>query len=176
MSSDRRSFDYPFHLDVQTRWSDNDQYGHMNNSAYYYVSDSAINAYLVQSCGIMPFLEGDAANNVRADSAASLIGLIVSSSATYHAPASFPSKLRAGVRVLHLGNSSCQYEVGIFSLPSTASALPQDAQAAVLIRATHVFVARDSRRPVKLMPEELRQGLLKLKNERWAEQQQTAKL
>jgi hypothetical protein len=36
------------------RRSDNDQYGHMNNSIYYHLFDSIVNEYLINVCGLDP--------------------------------------------------------------------------------------------------------------------------
>ena len=41
--SDYRHFDQ-----METRWNDNDIYGHMNNVVYYEIFDSVINRYLVK--------------------------------------------------------------------------------------------------------------------------------
>lgn len=40
---------YPWFLPVQTRWMDNDQYGHVNNAVYHSIFDSVINGYLMRS-------------------------------------------------------------------------------------------------------------------------------
>ena len=40
---------YPWFLPVQTRWLDNDQYGHINNAVYHAIFDSVINGYLMRS-------------------------------------------------------------------------------------------------------------------------------
>ena len=39
---------YPWFLPVQTRWLDNDQYGHVNNAVYHALFDSVINIYLIR--------------------------------------------------------------------------------------------------------------------------------
>jgi acyl-CoA thioester hydrolase len=56
----------------------------------------------------------------------------------------FPQNVDAGIRVAHLGNSSVRYEVGLF------------AQGADLTAAhghfVHVYVNRESRRPVSALP------------------------
>ena len=41
---DRRK-DFPHFLELQTRWHDNDVYGHINNVIYYAYFDSLINRY-----------------------------------------------------------------------------------------------------------------------------------
>ncbi|KAG9226784.1 hypothetical protein CCMSSC00406_0009702 [Pleurotus cornucopiae] len=50
----RTRTDYPYFLEYRTRWSDNDQYSHMNNSIYYHLFDSIVNTYLVEHCGLDP--------------------------------------------------------------------------------------------------------------------------
>ena len=43
---------YPWFLPVQTRWLDNDQYGHINNAVYHAMFDSVINIYLIRNLGL----------------------------------------------------------------------------------------------------------------------------
>ncbi|XP_028622863.1 uncharacterized protein LOC114620862 isoform X2 [Grammomys surdaster] len=38
---------YGYFLPIQTRWQDNDQYGHVNNAVYYSYFDTIINHYLL---------------------------------------------------------------------------------------------------------------------------------
>ena len=40
---------YGYILPIQTRWQDNDQYGHVNNVVYYSYFDTIINQYLIRS-------------------------------------------------------------------------------------------------------------------------------
>ncbi|PWN36913.1 uncharacterized protein FA14DRAFT_187068 [Meira miltonrushii] len=189
---DRRSWRFPFHMDIQTRWLDNDQYGHLNNSTYYLITDTITNTYLIDHCGIQPYQHPNGQSQLAKESSPeriepseerkrptsdSVIGLVISSSGDFYAPTSFPNLLRVGLRIVHLGNSSVTYEVGIFEVPATDPArcssslsshadkysLPKDALAAVITRKTHVFVDRQSRKPVKPMPLQLQHGLSKLK-------------
>ena len=46
------SADFGVHWPVQTRWSDNDMFGHLNNAVYYQLFDTAINGWLIGSTGI----------------------------------------------------------------------------------------------------------------------------
>ncbi|EPQ11947.1 hypothetical protein D623_10028751 [Myotis brandtii] len=39
---------YGYFLPIQTRWQDNDQYGHVNNAVYYSYFDTIINHYLIR--------------------------------------------------------------------------------------------------------------------------------
>ena len=50
--SKRATNDYKWFLPFQTRWLDNDRYGHMNNAVYHGIFDSVINVYLIRHCGL----------------------------------------------------------------------------------------------------------------------------
>ncbi|KAJ7674188.1 thioesterase thiol ester dehydrase-isomerase [Mycena rosella] len=136
----RRRKDYPYFLSYRTRWSDNDQYSHINNGIYYLYFDSVVNTYLMEKCGLDP-------------ATSPLIGLVVSSFCEFFAPLSFPQVLDLGLRVNKLGTSSVTYEVGVF-------AQGQGAPAAVG-GYTHVFVERAERKSAPIAPE-TREGLTKL--------------
>jgi acyl-CoA thioester hydrolase len=43
---------YPRFIAIQTRWSDNDVYGHVNNVTYYSYFDTVVNAYLIRDGGL----------------------------------------------------------------------------------------------------------------------------
>jgi acyl-CoA thioester hydrolase len=178
---ERRKWNYPFRLDQSTRWLDNDMYSHLNNGVYSLIADSINNTYLIDHCGIEPAKKSDSTpqqSSKSSSSSSSVIGLVISSSASYYAAASFPNRLQTGLRVIQLGSSSVTYEVGIFEIPppsagaksssmseqnnSKSSVLPEDALACCIVRTTHVFVDRVTRRPVKPMPEQLHKGLSNL--------------
>ncbi|KAJ7475693.1 thioesterase [Mycena latifolia] len=136
----RRRKDYSYFLSYRTRWSDNDQYSHINNAVYYHFFDSIVNSYLIENCGLNP-------------ETSPLIGLVISSFCEFFAPLSFPQVLDLGLRVAKLGTSSVTYEVGVF-------AEGQDAPAAVG-GYTHVFVGRTDRKSAP-MAGAMREGLTKL--------------
>lgn len=126
---------------LDTRWMDNDVYGHVNNVTYYSYFDTAVNAYLIEK-GVLDIHGGGT------------IGLVVETGCRYFASVAFPDTLEAGIKVAHLGNSSVRYEVGIFREGAES--------AAAAGHFIHVYVDRDSRRPVSL-PADLRsvlEGLL----------------
>lgn len=125
---------------ITTRWADNDAYGHVNNTVYYQWFDSAVNALLV-GAGLLDIDHGDP------------IGLVVETGCSYFVPLSFPGDVEVGIRIHHLGNSSVTYRIGIFA--SGAS------EPAAQGHFTHVYVSRQSRRPVPL-PDPWRDALAKL--------------
>lgn len=121
--------DYRHFLPIQTRWSDNDVYGHVNNVVYYAYFDTVINELLVNRGGL----------DVHAGET---IGLCVESQCRYLAPAAYPEPLEAGMRVAKLGRTSVVYEIGIFKQGAT--------DACAFGRFVHVFVDRATRRPAPL--------------------------
>jgi acyl-CoA thioester hydrolase len=132
--------DFTHVSDITTRWMDNDVYGHINNVVYYSFFDTVVNGYLVAE-GALDIAASD------------VIGLVVETQCNYFSSIAFPDRVRAGLRVAHLGNSSVRYEVGIFRNDETLAA----AQGHFV----HVYVDRKSNKPVKL-PETLKSVLAKL--------------
>jgi acyl-CoA thioester hydrolase len=128
---------YPHLLAITTRWKDNDVYGHVNNVEYYSFFDTVINDFLIR-VGELDIHRGD------------VIGLCVESQCTFKQSLAFPDTVDAGLRVAKLGNSSVQYEIGLFRSGST--------EPAATGRFVHVFVDREDRRPVPL-PDRIRAAL-----------------
>ncbi|ODV88476.1 hypothetical protein CANCADRAFT_146909 [Tortispora caseinolytica NRRL Y-17796] len=153
----RQLKDYPYKLDQQTRWIDNDQYGHVNNAVYYYYFDSIINTYLVRECGLFPVEARE--SEVRKEGQPDQLGYVVSSSCQYFEGVQFPDELVLGLRIIELGKSSVRYEVGVFKKGAKPSDHPCAAGEIV-----HVFVDKDTRRPNKNgMAAPLREGLQRLR-------------
>jgi acyl-CoA thioester hydrolase len=131
---------YKHFLALQTRWNDNDIYGHVNNVVYYGYFDTIVNGYLVGS-GALDIHEGP------------VIGLVVETGCRYFAPLEFPMKLEGGLKVAKIGTSSVRYEIGIFREGADAPA----AEGFFV----HVYVDRQTRRPTPLPPA-FREALEKL--------------
>jgi acyl-CoA thioester hydrolase len=128
---------YRAFFDIDTRWMDNDIYGHVNNVTYYSYFDSAANRYLIEHCGL------DIHNG-------EIIGFVVNSGCQYLAPIAFPDRLDAGVRVDKLGNSSVQYGIAIFRAGETSAVAHG--------HFVHVFVNRVTQKSVPI-PAVMRAGL-----------------
>ncbi len=120
---------YRFFTPIATRWGDNDIYGHVNNVVYYAYFDSVANLFLIERGGL-DIHEGQA------------IGLVVNSGCSYLAPVEFPDRLEGGFRVNRLGSSSVEYGIAIFK--------EGEDEACAVGTFTHVFVNRESRRPVMI--------------------------
>ncbi|CAO3612033.1 unnamed protein product [Cunninghamella echinulata] len=140
---------YKYFLPIQTRWTDNDQYGHINNSIYYHYIDTVVNEYLIKNCGLDPT---DKSNTKP-------IGLVVSSNANFYSSAAYPSVLDVGLSISKIGRSSVTYRVGIFEKSSNNN---KQELACVVGGFTHVFVHPETRRPVTSLPEQFRNEIEKL--------------
>lgn len=114
---------------IDTRWADDDVYGHVNNVAYYAFFDTAVNRRLIER-GVLDPKGGET------------IGLVIESRCRYFAPLSFPDRVDAGLRVEKLGNSSVTYAIGLFRAGEAAAAAEG--------RFVHVYVDRLTRRPVSI--------------------------
>ena len=122
---------------IQTRWMDNDVYGHVNNVVYYSYFDTLINRYLIDPGGL----------DIHAGST---IGLAVETGCRFHRSFTYPEEVEGGLRVGHLGTSSVRYEIGLFGLGEG------DARADGHF--IHVFVDRRTMRPAPIS-ERMREAL-----------------
>ena len=135
-----RREDFPHFETVQTRWMDNDLYGHVNNVVYYSYFDSVINRYLIEVGGLD--IHG-----------AEVIGVCAESSCRYLAPFAYPQPIEAGLAVPKLGRRAVTYEVGLFAVGA--------AELSAVGRFVHVFVERRSMKAVEI-PDGIRRGLERL--------------
>jgi acyl-CoA thioester hydrolase len=124
--------DYADFYPLQTRWIDNDIYGHMNNVVHYSLFDTAVNGWLVDK-GLLDPLTSPT------------IGLVVETGCQYFAEMRFPDRITAGLRIVKLGNSSVTYQVGLFRNDEDA--------ASAMGHFTHVYVDRETRRPAPIEAE-----------------------
>ena len=131
---------FPHLTTLDTRWMDNDAYGHVNNVVYYSFFDTVVNRWLIER-GVLTVESSTA------------IGLVVETKCEYFGPLTFPDRVVAGLRVAHVGTSSVRYEIGLFR--------NDDEKIAAAGHFVHVYVDRASRRPIKV-PEDVRAALTTL--------------
>ena len=129
--------DYPIFYALESRWTDNDIYGHINNVAYYAYFDSVVNRFLIEEGGLRPGVD-------------TVVGYVVHSSADYFFPASYPATLALGLKVLRIGEKSVRWEVGVFA--------SDEEQSCVTGTFTHAFVDRESGRSAPV-PEGIRRAI-----------------
>lgn len=114
---------------LQTRWGDNDIYGHMNNVVHYSLFDTAINGWLMQE-GLLDPAKGE------------MVGLVVETGCSYFSEMRFPDTVTAGIRIGHLGTSSVRYEIALFR--------NDEEIAAAQGHFVHVYVNAETRKPMEL--------------------------
>lgn len=120
---------FKFFLDIQTRWADNDIYGHVNNVTYYSYFDTAANALLIQKTGF----------DIHQSQS---IGLVVDSACSFLQELSFPEIIQVGVAIGKIGNTSLRYELAIFKQGQE--------QASAQGHFVHVFVDRETRKTIPI--------------------------
>ena len=114
---------------IETRWKDNDVFGHVNNVVYYSYFDTEVNAFLIEH-GVLDLQRS------------TIVGLVAETQCRYYSSIAFPDTVYVGLRLAHLGTSSIRYEVGIFR--------NDDPVAAAQGYFVHVYVDRESNRPVPM--------------------------
>ena len=126
MSKGPSRSDYPHFLRIETRWADNDVYGHVNNAAYYGFFDTAVNRFLLDT-GLLHLTESPS------------FGVVVETGCRYFKPLAFPDPIDAGVKVTKIGIRSVRYELGLFRAGED--------EPAATGHFVHVYVDRQTRRP-----------------------------
>jgi acyl-CoA thioester hydrolase len=122
---------------IQTRWGDNDAYGHVNNTIHYQWFDTVVNGWLIDH-GLLDIEHGNP------------IGLVVETGCRYALSLAYPQTVDVGLALERLGGSSVTYRLGVFAQGSD--------EVAAQGHFTHVYVDRNSRRPVAL-PDDWREAL-----------------
>ena len=118
--------DMRYLLPLETRWSDNDQYGHLNNAVYYQLFDTAVNRFLLE-------------HNLLDVQSGETIFVVVETGCRYFAEIAYPEPVIAGLTIAHLGTSSLRYDVALFA--------GADEQAKAAGHFVHVNISRNSRKP-----------------------------
>ena len=128
---------FPVLRAMQTRWHDNDHYGHVNNVVYYSYFDTAVNGWLIDATG----------RDIRELPA---IGVVAETSCRFLRPVQFPDLLHIGLAVARLGRTSVGYRLAVFRAG--------EEEPSALGRFVHVYVDREERRPIEI-PADLRAAL-----------------
>ena len=118
---------YIYFIGIETRWNDNDSYGHVNNAIYYEYMDTVVNNYLIEY-------------QITNSDENSPIGFVVSNSCNYFRPVKYPDTLNIGLRIIKIGTSSVTYDVGIFKNNET--------EASARGSYVHVYVDKKMRKPI----------------------------
>ena len=145
-----RPKDFPHQTPMTSRWTDNDMYGHLNNSVYFQYFDSTINRFLLREAGTDPM--GGGVRNVVAESGC-----------TFLKEAHYPNDFTIGLRVEHIGRTSAVYRLALFSFPDGSEPVLH-----AVGRWVHVFVGSESGAPTAI-PSTTRQALQSIATNQGAE-------
>jgi len=120
--------DYRYFYTIPTRWSDNDQFGHLNNVSYHRLFEAMVVQYST-----------DAGLNFMQDP---VIPFAAETMCRFRRAVSFPDTLDLGLRILKLGSSSVIYGLAIFR--------QGEDEASALGHWVHVYVDKESEQPVNI--------------------------
>lgn len=129
--------DYPYQVQIASRWQDNDQYGHINNVVYYGFFDTAVNKFLIEQAKL------DVQNS-------DVVAYVASSQCQYMSPASYPEDIWVGLRAVKMGRSSVTYGLSIYA--------GKEQRRVAHGQFVHVFVERKSGRAISI-PDSVREAL-----------------
>ncbi|PLW22870.1 hypothetical protein PCASD_07750 [Puccinia coronata f. sp. avenae] len=133
---------YRYWLSVQSRWSDNDVYGHMNNAKYYELFDTIVNKYMREEC--------EEEEEVKS------MGLVVHSECDYLKPmAGFPGRVVLGLATERVGRSSVAWRIGVWAAATQSQQIHNRDDLSgchAFAQFVHVFVDHASRTKVHISP------------------------
>ena len=93
--------DYPYRIEIPTRFGDNDMLGHANNVAYNRYIETVVTHFQMRKAGV------DWSKD-------RIAPVAVETLCRFHRSLSFPELVHAGLRVGRLGNSSVTFLIGLF--------------------------------------------------------------
>ncbi len=125
----RRIGDFPFSIEIPTRWGDNDMLGHLNNVVYNRCIETVVVHFTLNVLKI----------DWNVDQS---YPLVVESLCRFHRPLSFPETVTAGLGVQRIGGTSVTYEIGLFGKSDPAPASTG--------HFVHVFIDRDSHKSAQI--------------------------
>lgn len=133
-----RRADYRRFQPVQTRWHDNDAFGHANNVVYYAWFDTAVTLWLHAGGHV------DVAGT-------EVVGVVAETGCRYHAPVAFPDALEVGMRADRVGRTSVRYGLAVFRAGEDAARASG--------HFVHVYVDRATMRSPRPLGEAFRAAL-----------------
>ena len=133
--------EYKYLETVDTRFGDNDIFGHLNNVIYYSLFDSVINRFLINRCDYDPLKSN-------------IIAVSPETRCLFKRSLKYPDIIEAGLSTSKIGKTSVIYDISLFdSKNDTACAEGYF---------VHVFVERKNMSKKVLIPKNIRKQLVKL--------------
>ena len=137
----KRKKDYFYTQEVDTRFGDNDIFGHLNNVIYYSLFDSVINRFLIKKCKYDP-LSSD------------IIAISPETRCKFRKSFKYPDTIIAGLSTFKIGKTSVIYDISLFSKKGQ---LPHAEGYFV-----HVFVKRCNMQEKVSIPKKIKFELLRI--------------
>ena len=137
----KKKAEYFYIEKVDTRFGDNDIFGHLNNVVYYSLFDSVINKFLMKRCTYRPLKS-------------KIIAISPETRCKFRKSFKYPETIIAGLSTFKIGRTSVIYDISLFSEKN------QIAHAEGYF--VHVFVRRDNMAEKVPIPKKIREELLKL--------------
>ena len=133
--------DYKYLEKVDTRFGDNDIFGHLNNIVYYSIFDSVINRFLINICNYDPFNSN-------------IIAVSPETRCKFRKSLKYPEKIEAGLSSFKIGNTSVIYDISLFKLNEDLACAEG--------YFVHVFVKKQNMQEKVMIPEKIRKELKRI--------------
>ena len=133
--------EYKYLETVDTRFGDNDIFGHLNNVIYYSLFDSVINRFLINRCGYNP-LKSD------------IIAVSPETRCLFKRSLKYPDIVEAGLSTSKIGKTSVIYDISLFDSKNNSACAEG--------YFVHVFVKRNNMSIKKPIPIKIREELKKI--------------
>ena len=137
----KRKKDYFYTEEVDTRFGDNDIFGHLNNVIYYSLFDSVINRFLIKKCKYDPL-------------SSNIIAISPETRCKFRKSFKYPDTIIAGLSTFKIGKTSVIYDISLFSKKGQ---LPHAEGYFV-----HVFVKRKNMQEKVSIPKKIKSELLRI--------------
>ncbi len=126
---------------IDTRFGDNDIFGHVNNVIYYSLFDSVINRFLINKCAYDPLNS-------------EVIAISPETRCKFRESLKYPEKIDAGLSTFKIGNTSIIYDISLFKT--------EKEEACAEGYFVHVFVNRNNMSEKVSIPKKIRLQLEKI--------------
>lgn len=124
-----RRAEFAYLLPVQTRWSDNDMFGHLNNVIYNRFFETVIVSFY-RECTALDFFSSP------------IVPYVVEIVSRFKKPLSYPETVDAALAVEEMGSRSVRFVIALFR--------QGESEAAAWCDWVHVFVDRATERPTEI--------------------------
>ena len=138
---EKKKNNYKYTEALDTRFGDNDIFGHMNNVIYYSLFDSVINRFLINHCRYDPFNS-------------EIIAISPETRCIFRKSLKYPDRIIAGLSTFRIGKTSVIYDISLFSEDSDIAAAEG--------HFVHVFVKKKNMKEKCKIPSNILKELSKL--------------